>query len=225
LLDVAPVLPVTRARPDRSVERVIAERGWIAADDLERLTGRRHPPVLGRWVVSGETLAAASAALRVRVESAGPLGLDVASLTERDRAVLGTLADVVVTGGRARPAGRADPLADHPYLAAVAAAPFAPPAPDEASVDRRETHELVRRGLVVEQDGIYFAPDAVRAAGEVVARLLADRPEGVTVSEVRAALGTSRKFAVPMLNRLDADGVTRRRGDVRVAGPRLPVVD
>jgi selenocysteine-specific elongation factor len=224
VLDVDPVLPATRAQPDRSVERVVAERGWVDADLLERLTGERRSTVVGRWVVADEALAEHTAVVRGRVEDAGPLGLDVASLTERDRAVLAILEDVLVDGGRARPAGRADPLSGHPYLAALAGAPFAPPSPEEATVERREAHELVRRGLVVEQDGIYFAPAALRAAGEVVARLLAEHPEGVTVSVVRAALGTSRKYAVPILNRLDADGVTRRRGDVRVAGPRLPVV-
>jgi selenocysteine-specific elongation factor len=39
----------------------------------------------------------------------------------------------------------------------------------------------------------------------------------MTVSDVRAALGTSRKYAVPLLEYLDAQGVTRRAGDVRVA--------
>ncbi|MDQ1397526.1 MAG: Elongation factor SelB, winged helix, partial [Acidimicrobiaceae bacterium] len=33
---------------------------------------------------------------------------------------------------------------------------------------------------------------------------------------------TSRKFILPLLSLLDATGVTRRRGDLRVAGPRLP---
>jgi selenocysteine-specific elongation factor len=35
-------------------------------------------------------------------------------------------------------------------------------------------------------------------------------------------LGTTRKWAVPLLTILDARGITRRRDDVRVAGPRLP---
>jgi len=42
------------------------------------------------------------------------------------------------------------------------------------------------------------------------------------VAEVRDALGTSRKHVLPLLGHLDATGATRRRGDVRVAGPRLP---
>ena len=40
----------------------------------------------------------------------------------------------------------------------------------------------------------------------------------------REALATTRKYALPLLNRLDADGVTRRRGDLRIGGPRLPAV-
>ncbi|TML37438.1 MAG: selenocysteine-specific translation factor, partial [Actinobacteria bacterium] len=86
----------------------------------------------------------------------------------------------------------------------------------------RELRDLVRRGLVVERDGCYFAPGAVHAAALAVARLLSDQPQGVTVAEVRQALGTTRKYLLPLLGHLDATGVTRRRGDVRVAGPKLP---
>ena len=35
------------------------------------------------------------------------------------------------------------------------------------------------------------------------------------------ALGTSRKFLLPLLGILDATGVTRRREDLRIGGPRL----
>ena len=51
VLDVAPVLPACRGRPDRDVERVVAERGWIDAAELERLTGEHRVPTIGRWVV------------------------------------------------------------------------------------------------------------------------------------------------------------------------------
>jgi selenocysteine-specific elongation factor len=75
---------------------------------------------------------------------------------------------------------------------------------------------------VVEQDGLWFAPSAIDQAAAAVGALLRAQPEGVTVAEVREALGTTRKWAVPLLNLLDARGITRRRADVRVAGPRLP---
>ena len=154
------------------------------------------------------------------MESAGPLGLDVAVLDERERAVLPMVEGVAVEGGRARPAAAADPLAGHPFLAALAAAPFTPPDPDH--VDRAELRELVRRGLVVARDGVWFAPAALEDAARVIAKLLADSPDGVTVAQVRDALGSTRKHALPLLNELDARGITRRRGDVRIAGPKLP---
>ncbi|MHB8669170.1 MAG: selenocysteine-specific translation elongation factor [Acidimicrobiales bacterium] len=221
VLDVAPVRPAARARPDRSVERVIAERGWVEVDELERLTGERRAPTLGRWVVDPAALDLASDALAEAIDAAGSLGLDTATLDERRRALLGRLEGVVVEAGRARPAGARDPLAGHPYLAALESAPFAPP--DPAGVDRAELRELVRRGLVVEQDRCWFARSAVEAASRAVACLLGDHPDGVTVAQVRDALGTTRRHALPLLAHLDATGVTRRRGDLRVPGPRLPV--
>ena len=57
VLDVDPVLPATRARPDRSVDRVVAERGWVDADELERLTGERRGATVGDWVVAPDVLA------------------------------------------------------------------------------------------------------------------------------------------------------------------------
>jgi selenocysteine-specific elongation factor len=63
----------------------------------------------------------------------------------------------------------------------------------------------------------------VAEASARVARLLAVEPGGITIGQVRETLGTTRKWAVPLLAHLDATGVTRRRGDLRIAGPRLPV--
>jgi len=36
-----------------------------------------------------------------------------------------------------------------------------------------------------------------------------------TASELRQALGTSRRIVIPLLERLDKDGVTSRAGDKR----------
>jgi selenocysteine-specific elongation factor len=220
VLDVAPVLAASKAHPSRDVDRVIAERGWVAADDLERMTGERREPNVGRWVVSPAALEQALAELREAVENAGPLGVDRAGLSDRQRAVLPLLEGVVVEGGRVRPEAVGDPLAGHPYVAALEASPFAPPEP--AGVNRAELAELVRRGLVVEKEGVYFAPSAVDAAARRLAELLAENPEGVTVAQVRDALGTTRKHALPLLALFDTTGVTRRRGDMRIGGPRLP---
>jgi selenocysteine-specific elongation factor len=41
---------------------------------------------------------------------------------------------------------------------------------------------------------------------------------GLTVAEIRDLLGTTRKYAVPLCEYLDAIGVTKREGDLRVPG-------
>jgi selenocysteine-specific elongation factor len=231
ILDVAPVLRPSKARPDRSVDRVIAERGWVDVALLERLTGVRRPAtVADRWVVDPAAFKESMASVRAKVDAGGPLGLDVGELDERSRAVLGELVQaghVALDGGRAvgeahAAATHAAALAGHPFLQALDASPFAPPDPVSAGVDRSELGHLVRSGLVVERDGHYFSSRAVSRAADVVAALLQDHPDGVTVSIVRSALGSSRKHVVPLLALLDALGVTRRRGDLRIGGPRLP---
>ena len=40
-------------------------------------------------------------------------------------------------------------------------------------------------------------------------------------AQLRARLGLTRKYSIPLLEWLDAQGYTTRRGDIRVAGPRL----
>src|SRR5262249_21678250 len=136
--------------------------------------------------------------------------------------VLALVPGITIDTGRAKPEDAVDPLASHPFVAALAEAPFTPPSPAESGVAAAELRELVRRGLVVERDGVYFAPTAIDDAARTVARLLATSPDGVTVAEVRDALGTTRKYLLPLLALLDGSGVTRRRGDLRIAGPRLP---
>ena len=40
----------------------------------------------------------------------------------------------------------------------------------------------------------------------------------IDVSTFRSLIGTTRKFAVPLLNYFDTQGITIRQGDVRVLG-------
>ena len=222
VLDPDPQLRASVARPDARPERMVAERGWIEATQLERLTGERAQPVLGGWVAPPELVEALVDDLRDRIERAGPLGLDLAGLDERQRLALDTLDGITVEAGRARRADADDVLADHPVIAELAAAPFSPPAPSAAS--QRELLALAARGDLVHADGIWFAASAIEAAAERIAGLLGAQPEGITVAEIREALGTTRKYALPLVGYLDRTGVTRRRGDLRIAGPRLPPV-
>jgi selenocysteine-specific elongation factor len=221
VLDVDPVLPATRAAPDRRVERVVAERGWVEVDALERLTGERWPATHGRWVADPDAVEIVRRQLLARIDGAGPLGLDVAGLDERERAVLPGIDAVAVVSGRARRAGTSDMLVEHPVVATLAAGGLAPPAADGLA-DRSVLRELARRGVLVERDGVWFHADAVDAAARLAGTLLAAAPGGFTVAEFREAAGITRKHALPLVNELDARAVTRRRGDRRLAGPRLP---
>lgn len=222
VLDVDPILPAAQARPDRSTSRVVAERGVVEADVLALLVGENVEATLGRWVLSPEADERLRAEVAAAVADAGPLGLDTAQLDELQRAALDELDGVELDGALARLAGGGDPLADHPYPAALAAEPFAPPPPE--GVDRGELRELIRRGEIIESDSAYFAPSAVAEAAARIRTLLEESAEGVTVAEIRDALVTTRKHVLPLLAHLDRTGVTRRRDDRRIAGPRLDQV-
>ncbi|MGD9703847.1 MAG: selenocysteine-specific translation elongation factor [Acidimicrobiia bacterium] len=222
VLDVAPVLPASKARPDRSTDRVIAERGWIDVDELELLTGERRAPTIGRWVATAARVAAASDELRARVGAAGPLGLDIAPLDDRERALLESFDGVSIDAGRARPAESNDSFVAHPLVQQFLDGGFAPAAPDPA--EKATTRELIRRKLLVERDGVVFHPAAIDSAALVAARLLAACPEGFSIAQFRDAIGATRKHVLPLLAELDGRGITRRRGDVRIAGPRLPLL-
>lgn len=221
VLDVDPVRKASKALPDRDVDRIVRERGWTTAADLERFTGDRRPPDLGQWVVDPEARAALTAEVTAAISDAGPLGLDIAQLDDRSRAVVGTLADVIVDQGRVRAAAAADLFAGHPLLAALEADPFTPPSAADIGTDPAEVRELVKHGLVVESDGVLFAPAAIDEAARRLGDALASQPTGLTIAEVRDLLHTSRKFVLALMAHFDATGRTRRRDDVRIAGPRL----
>jgi selenocysteine-specific elongation factor len=220
ILDIAPVLRASRAAPDRSIDRVVRERGWVRADELERLTGEVVAATLGDWVTTSEALAATVEAVVARVTEAGSTGVDLAVFDERERAAIETSDAVVVETGLVLPADAVDPYVDHPFLTELLDGGFAPPAPD--GVDRNDIRELARRGHIVQRDGVVFHTATIDAAAQIAADLLAETPEGFTVAAFRDATGASRKFVLPLVSELDSRGITRRRDDVRIAGPRLP---
>ena len=223
ILDVDPIVAAARAQPDRSLDRVIAERGRVDVDHLLRLTGEHRKADVGNWAVDPAVLKARHTELSEAIAAAGPLGLDIAKLDDFGRALLDTIEGVAVDHGHARAIDAVDTLTGHAYIDALEASPFAPPDPE--GIDRAELRELVRRGDLVEEGGVYFAASALDAAARVVADLLSRQPDGVTVAEVRDEWGTSRKYAIPLLSYLDNNGITRRRGDLRIGGPRLPPPD
>ncbi len=102
VLDIAPIRPASKAQPDRSVDRVVAERGWVDVDDLEAMTGERRQPTIGRWVTAPGQIEAMVDHVRATVAAAGPLGVDISALGERERAALALADDLTVVTGRVR---------------------------------------------------------------------------------------------------------------------------
>ncbi len=220
VLDIDPVTRASRAQPDRTIERVVRERGWVDVDDLELLTGEAIEPTVGRWVTTPAELATAEERLRAAVDEADELGLDTATLGDHERALIETLDGITVDSGRARAADAVDPFDDHPLIEQIRTGGFTPEMPADA--DRTAMRELIRRGTLVERDQLVFHVDAIDDAARAAAELLADNEAGFTVAQFRDRTGASRKFALPLVAELDARGVTRRRDDLRIAGPRLP---
>jgi selenocysteine-specific elongation factor len=72
---------------------------------------------------------------------------------------------------------------------------------------------LVREGQIVMLDGNSRA--VTRAAFDQAVQALAALPGPFTASQAREVLGTSRKYLLPLLEAMDAAGLTRRQGDHR----------
>jgi selenocysteine-specific elongation factor len=219
ILDVAPKLPASRAQPTRSVDRVINEHGWITADSLTLLTGEKRDAQFGEWVVAAEVLASTITTIESLITKAGDGGIDLISLDERQRLVVPTLSQLSIKEGRVTIAGVHDPLLDHPIIEQLAQAGCAPTAP--TGITPPELRRLAKAGLLFERDGEWFHISALDTARAVAAQLLQMNPEGFTMSQFREALGVTRKHSVPLAGELDARAMTRRRGDVRIAGPKL----
>jgi selenocysteine-specific elongation factor len=82
-------------------------------------------------------------------------------------------------------------------------------------VPRDVIEASVRSGLVVRvSPELVFSPEVIERARGIVAGAGAS---GITVSAFREAMGTSRKYALPLLEWFDQRGITRRQGDLRFA--------
>ncbi|MFI5273683.1 MAG: SelB C-terminal domain-containing protein, partial [Ktedonobacterales bacterium] len=104
------------------------------------------------------------------------------------------------------------------------AAPFAPPvrAEVEQALGAEVTAALIERGTLLKVGETLLLEPATFA--EAVRRVVEHlRTHGrLTVAEARDLLGTSRKYMLPILERLDEQHITRRAGDDRVLGLRAP---
>ena len=104
---------------------------------------------------------------------------------------------------------------------ALSGKPFDPPPRREIETDRHA--QQVLRFLIDSGEVIEVGPDAVLLRDNfehMKARIteFISKHAAATVSELRQALESSRRIMVPLLERLDRDGVTRRVEDKRILG-------
>ena len=103
------------------------------------------------------------------------------------------------------------------YLTVLRSSPFSPPS--EARPDNELFAHLLESGQVVDVGGVVFAADAYeRMVAAVVGRL--EEKGTITLAEARDLLDTSRRYVQAILEHLDTERITLRRGDERVLGPR-----
>ncbi len=94
----------------------------------------------------------------------------------------------------------------------------------EFGVPVQAVEEIVRVGidageLVRLAPDLVYPPEALEVLVESARRVLTGA--GFSASEFREAVGTTRKYAIPLLEWLDARGVTLRQGDSRVFRERI----
>jgi len=87
----------------------------------------------------------------------------------------------------------------------------------DPGIARKVLGALTTDGAVVRVSSeMHFSAEAMEQARGVLVTYLETHPAGASASELRDALGVSRKYAIPLLEYFDARGVTRREGDLRV---------
>jgi len=229
--------------------RLVRAHQWLAIADVPRLAGLAARDVdafvaevvssgaaerAGDWLVDPETRARLREDARVRVTEhhrrvpTDP-GLELAALASalrvdagRVRAALADTPGLVVEHGVVRDDAHVTSAAESPearaLVAALDASPFSPPSPADVGAPIALVRALVRDGVLVDIDGVIFTAAALADARQRVIDVLA-ASGSITVADVRDALGSSRKYVVPIVGWLDRTGVTRRRGDDRIPGP------
>lgn len=108
-------------------------------------------------------------------------------------------------------------------LQSVRETPFSPPSFSELTTAYGEdlVYALIDQGDLVRVAGeVVFAREAYDELVQHVTAIIQSE-DSVTAAQVRDRAQTSRKFAIALLEHLDASGWTRRQGDLRVAGPQF----
>ena len=103
-------------------------------------------------------------------------------------------------------------------VASIEAAGFTPPFAKELDADAALVRALTEGGDLVKIGDFYLTRAQAERARATVRSAIEQRGP-LTVADIRDLLDTSRRYAVPLCEWLDATGATRRQGDVRALGP------
>ena len=187
---------------------------------VQQLTAfhRQHPRELG---LSRETL-------RERAAGRAPAAVYEAVLAALARDGIVRAGDRVALVSHRADVPAADQELERATLECLRAAGLSPP--DAAAIAEdlrvpparveRALHALVRDGRAVKSGDIVFDREALDALRQAVAALRTDQAAGarvtLDVAAFKARHGLTRKYAIPLLEWLDRERITRRTGDVRV---------
>jgi len=223
--------PVVAARDDRVVLRAGTTVGGgrvldpapprhADRDRFERTARGEvivHAPVRddrGRWTFSDEWLEDLRVELEQQLDASDPLDPGVTAPTEPWTADVIPLLGLERRGPKLYRPGTAGELGSREEEAAELESRLGldPVRIDDGRLARflEEQGRLVRVG-----DGYAISPSAYEDAREILVDEL-ENADRITLARFRDLIGTSRRTAQLLLERFDADGVTRRIGDERV---------
>jgi selenocysteine-specific elongation factor len=84
------------------------------------------------------------------------------------------------------------------------------------AVAERVVHVLIKQKRLVKLDTLVFHDEALKTLKQQVAALKADGKSTIDVGMFKERFGVTRKFAIPLLEYLDRERVTRRAGESRL---------
>ncbi len=217
--------------PDSIATALLETRGIDSSGRLSRHSGGGVAAGnrAGPWVVSDDVLQRLTdrAVTRVRDEHLEhPLrqGLPVATLSgflgvspEITEMIIETSEKLIRSGPDVSISGREveitpEAAAEWTAVQSVLETNLAVPTVQELDLDSELLHLKIRNGeLVRVSQDLVFLPSQIERIGEI----LRSMPPQFTVADFRDAAGLSRKYAVPVLEWADREGLTVRRGDTR----------
>jgi selenocysteine-specific elongation factor len=209
---------------ERRARAIGVKQHWIHADRLEAALTKARAAI-AKWFADNPLRRVMEVLELRRITGLEPEFLDALVDDDVKRGRL-----VREPGGLIRPAGREVAIDEttlarrSALLAALESTPFSPPSPDELSAAiklsvaelKRVLQLCVDEGSIVRiNPEIHLTSAHYTRARELVVENCTKHGH-LEIPELRDALGTTRKFLIPLLEHFDTKGVTSRLGANRV---------